>query len=44
MTDHITPVKSKNDPLFWVHSNHQGLSLACHALKTMEDRAKGMTR
>lgn len=44
MTDHIIPVTSADDPRFWDHSNHQGLSRNCHAIKTAEDVAKGLTR
>jgi hypothetical protein len=44
LTDHIIPALSAEDPRFWEHSNHQGLSVTCHALKTAEDKAKGLTR
>lgn len=44
MVDHIAPVQSADDPRMWEHSNHQGLSRACHAIKTAEDIAAGLTR
>jgi 5-methylcytosine-specific restriction endonuclease McrA len=44
MTDHIVPVHGPKDPLFWIHSNHQGLSNMCHQIKTREDIEKGLTR
>lgn len=40
--DHITPVTSAEDPLFWQASNHQPLCHSCHSEKTMtEDVGKG---
>lgn len=42
--DHIIPVSGPEDPLFWQGSNHQGLTRACHAAKTQQDRAKGLTK
>jgi 5-methylcytosine-specific restriction enzyme A len=44
LIDHIIPIKSEGDPLFWEHGNHQGLSRNCHAMKTAEDRRQGLTR
>lgn len=32
--DHIVPIRGRSDPLFWAPENHQGLSHACHAVKT----------
>ena len=32
--DHIRPPKDRNDPLFWVESNHQPLCHECHSIKT----------
>jgi 5-methylcytosine-specific restriction protein A len=43
LTDHIIPVDGPNDPLFWKESNWQSLDVACHAEKTQEDKAKGLT-
>lgn len=43
--DHITPVTSADDPLFWEPSNHQGLCIECHSVKTNTvDRGKGRSR
>ena len=42
--DHIVPVSGPDDPLFWDESNWQSLSTACHNAKTVEDKAKGLTR
>lgn len=33
--DHIIPVDGPNDPRFWDHKNHQGLTHECHSRKTM---------
>jgi 5-methylcytosine-specific restriction protein A len=44
MVDHIRPVQSADDPLFWQVSNHQSLSRRCHAVKTAEDKMRGLTR
>lgn len=41
-TDHIKPVTSAADPLFWTPSNHQSLCWSCHSIKTTtEDAGKG---
>ena len=41
-TDHIKPVTSASDPLFWLASNHQALCWSCHSTKTTtEDAGKG---
>lgn len=40
--DHIKPVQSASDLLFWTPANHQALCLACHSVKTQtEDKGKG---
>jgi 5-methylcytosine-specific restriction enzyme A len=44
IVDHIVPVKSKDDPLFWDPENHQSLCRPCHDGKTGSDRAAGLTR
>lgn len=35
--DHIKPVENKNDPLFWLESNHQSLCNSCHSEKTAKE-------
>ena len=35
--DHIIPVTSARDPLFWLPTNHQAMSFACHRRKTNEE-------
>jgi 5-methylcytosine-specific restriction endonuclease McrA len=42
--DHIIPVQSKDDPLFFEPSNIQFLHSHCHGLKTASDVANGLTR
>lgn len=42
--DHIKPVQSAGDPLFYAESNIQFLHPACHGKKTVEDMRKGLTR
>lgn len=42
--DHIEPVLSNDDPLFYDQNNIQFLHPACHASKTVQDVAKGATR
>jgi 5-methylcytosine-specific restriction protein A len=42
--DHITPVASASDPLFYDRENIQFLHPGCHAEKTAEDKQKGLTR
>lgn len=37
--DHITPVASASDPLFWKPSNHQPLCHPCHSRKTATEPA-----
>ena len=46
LVDHIVPVseQGENDPLFYVSSNHQPLCRRCHARKTAQDKAAGLTR
>jgi len=44
LVDHITPVQSAHDPLFYAPDNWQSLCRACHAQKTAHDRAHGLTR
>lgn len=40
--DHIEPVSSGSDPLFWKSSNHQALCQSCHSRKTAtEDTGRG---
>ena len=35
--DHIEPVSGPDDPLFWDESNHQGLCLIHHSIKTASE-------
>lgn len=42
--DHIIPVQSNDDPLFYDADNIQFLHPACHAEKTVQDVAQGATR
>lgn len=44
--DHIIPVTEagQSDPNFWRRENHQPLCVRCHAKKTAQDRAQGLTR
>lgn len=42
--DHIVPVKSADDPLFYVESNIQFLHPDCHGRKTASDVRRGATR
>jgi hypothetical protein len=42
--DHITPVHSQDDPLFFDESNIQFLHPECHAEKTRKDMKAGLTR
>jgi len=44
LVDHITPVQSAFDPLFYDCQNFQSLCRACHQQKTFADRAAGLTR
>jgi len=44
LVDHITPVQSAFDPLFYDTDNFQSLCRACHQQKTFSDRAAGLTR
>jgi 5-methylcytosine-specific restriction enzyme A len=44
LVDHIIPVQSADDPLFWDPKNHWGLSRRCHGIKTQDDIKKGLTR
>jgi len=44
LVDHITPVQSREDPLFYDTGNFQSLCRACHTQKTFSDRAAGLTR
>jgi len=44
LIDHIRPVQSRDDPLFFDTDNFQSLCRACHARKTAADRASGLTR
>lgn len=44
MVDHIVPVQSADDPLFWDTRNHQGLCNPCNGKKTAADIKKGLTR
>ncbi len=44
LVDHIVPVSSADDPLFWVESNHQALCSPCHRVKTAKDKRQGLTR
>jgi 5-methylcytosine-specific restriction endonuclease McrA len=42
--DHIIPVTSADDPLFYDESNIQFLHPGCHGEKTKQDVRKGLTR
>lgn len=42
--DHIVPVQSADDPLFYEESNIQFLHPACHSIKTAQDVDAGATR
>lgn len=42
--DHIVPVQSNDDPLFYEPTNIQFLHPDCHAQKTVRDVAAGTTR
>lgn len=42
--DHIVPVQSADDPLFYEPSNIQFLHPACHGMKTKRDVRSGLTR
>ena len=42
--DHIIPVSSGSDPIFWDATNHQPVCQSCHSRKTVDDRRKGLTR
>jgi 5-methylcytosine-specific restriction endonuclease McrA len=42
--DHIIPVTSENDPLFYDEKNIQFLHPECHGVKTKKDVAQGLTR
>jgi 5-methylcytosine-specific restriction endonuclease McrA len=42
--DHIEPVTSADDPLFYKESNIQFLHPGCHGEKTKQDVRKGLTR
>jgi len=44
IVDHVVPVQSKDDPRFYDETNHQGLCVRCNAIKTTEDKRKGLTR
>lgn len=44
LVDHIVPVQSADDPLFYEVENLQSLCTACHAIKTAADKAAGLTR
>src|SRR5262249_48624279 len=43
MVDHIVPVESGADPLFWAADNHQALCWPCHRIKTAQDIREGVT-
>ena len=34
VVDHIVPVESRDDPLFYAETNHQALCRQCHGYKT----------
>ena len=38
--DHIVKIQGRDDPLFWVMSNHQALCHRCHAKKTRKEMRK----
>lgn len=38
--DHVTPVRGRDDPLFWEPTNHQALCRECHRAKTIEDQKR----
>jgi len=43
--DHIIPVESATDELFWPPSNHQALCASCHGKKTFyEDKGRGRSK
>lgn len=42
--DHIVPVESQDDPLFFNESNIQFLHPVCHGEKTQKDVKSGLTR
>ena len=42
--DHIVPVQSNDDPLFFEPNNIQFLHPECHASKTVQDVRQGLTR
>ncbi len=42
--DHIVPVQSADDPLFYDERNIQFLHPACHSIKTAQDVESGSTR
>lgn len=44
LVDHVVPVQSADDPLFFDVGNWQSLCRACHDEKTGEDRRAGLTR
>jgi 5-methylcytosine-specific restriction enzyme A len=44
VSDHIVPVTSASDPSFFKESAIQSLCVECHAIKTQEDRERGLLR